>query len=54
MNLGLQLSNFTWQDRGPGLAEAGAQTAIGYLVGVDTPGTLDVVGRDILPQVKAL
>lgn len=36
------------------LAEAGAQAAIGYLVGVDKPGALDVVGRDILPQVKAL
>ena len=36
------------------LAEAGAQAAIGYLVGVDKPGPLDVVGRDILPQVKDL
>lgn len=36
------------------LAEAGAQAAIGYLVGVDKGGPLEAVGRDILPQVRAL
>jgi len=35
-------------------AEAGAQTAIGYLVGVDKMTPLEVVGRDVFPQVKDL
>lgn len=35
-------------------AEAGAQAAIGYLVGVDKGGPMEAVARDILPQVKDL
>ena len=33
------------------LAEAGAQTAIGYLAGVDKMTPLEVIGRDVLPQL---
>jgi F420-dependent oxidoreductase-like protein len=37
-----------------GLAEAGVQTAIGGLAGVDTITPIDTVGRDIIPQVRDL
>ncbi len=36
------------------LAEAGAQTAIGYLVGVDKMTPLEAIGRDVIPQLKDL
>ena len=36
------------------LAEAGAQYAIGYLIGVDKLTPLEAVGRDVIPQVKDL
>lgn len=36
------------------MAEAGAQAAYGYLPHVDQLTPLEVVGRDVLPQVKAL
>jgi len=36
------------------LAEAGVQAVHGYLVGVDKGTPLEVVGRDVIPQVKDL
>jgi alkanesulfonate monooxygenase len=36
------------------LADAGAQTAIGYLNGVDKMTPLDAVGNKVIPQVKDL
>lgn len=35
-------------------AEAGAQAAIGYLIGVETLKPIEAVGRDLLPQLKGL
>ena len=36
------------------LAEVGVQAVHGYLVGVDKMVPLEVIGRDVLPQVKDL
>jgi hypothetical protein len=35
-------------------AEAGAQTAIGVLIGVERLEPIEAVGRDVIPQVAAL
>ncbi|MEO8538818.1 MAG: LLM class F420-dependent oxidoreductase [bacterium] len=36
------------------MAEAGAQAAYGYLPGIDRLTPLEIVGRDVLPQVRDL
>lgn len=36
------------------MAEAGAQAAYGYLPHVDRLATIEVMGRDVLPQVRSL
>jgi F420-dependent oxidoreductase-like protein len=39
-------------DRLGALAEAGAQTVIGYLNGVDTMKPIEAVGRDVIPRIS--
>jgi F420-dependent oxidoreductase-like protein len=37
-----------------GLAEAGAQTVIGHLQNAERPGTIELVGQEVIPKAKGL